>query len=75
VKRRSRAVDKPVKTQRAKAAMPKRGNEPKTVRRRNSSAAGLRKQVALLTRERDEALDAVEEKFKSSRRFRMKPSS
>jgi hypothetical protein len=37
--------------------MPKRGNEPKTVRRRNSSAAGLRKQVALLTRERDEALE------------------
>ena len=34
----------------------KRGSAPKAVRRRSSSAASLHKQVALLTRERDEAL-------------------
>ena len=34
----------------------KRGNAPKAVRRRSSSAASLHKRVALLTRERDEAL-------------------
>ena len=35
----------------------KRGIAPKTVRPRSSSAASLHKQVALLTRERDEALE------------------
>ena len=35
----------------------KRGIAPKTVRRRSSAAAGLNKNVALLTRERDEALE------------------
>jgi hypothetical protein len=57
VKRRSRAGDKPVKTRRRKAATPKLGKAAKAVRRRSSSAASLRKKVALLTRERDEALE------------------
>ena len=35
----------------------KRGIAPKIARRRGSAAAGLHKQVALLTRERDEALE------------------
>ena len=35
----------------------KRGIAPKVARRRGSAAAGLHKQVALLTRERDEALE------------------
>jgi hypothetical protein len=35
----------------------KRGNASKVARRRGSAAAGLHKQVALLTRERDEALE------------------
>src|SRR5450759_4441158 len=36
---------------------PKRRNAPKVARRRGSAAAGLNEKVALLTRERDEALE------------------
>ena len=57
MRRRSRAGGEPVKARRRKAATLKRRNAPKTVRRRSSSAAGLNKKVALLTRERDEALE------------------
>jgi signal transduction histidine kinase len=41
---------------RRKKVAPKRRNAPKAVRRRISSAGSLHQQVALLTRERDEAL-------------------
>jgi GAF domain-containing protein len=57
MKRRSRAGGEPVKARRRKAATPKRRNGPKAGRRLVSSAASLHKQVALLTRERDEALE------------------
>ena len=57
MRRRSRAGGEPIKTRRQKAATLKRGIAPKTVRRRGSSAASLHRQVALLTRERDEALE------------------
>jgi two-component system NtrC family sensor kinase len=57
MKRRSRAGAEPAKARRRKSVTLKRRNGPKTVRRRISSAASLRKQVALLTRERDEALE------------------
>jgi GAF domain-containing protein len=56
MRRRSKPGREPVKTRRRKAATPKRRNGPKAVRRRSSSAASLHKKVALLTRERDEAL-------------------
>ena len=57
MRRRSGAGGKPIKTRRRKAITLKRGIAPKTVRPRSSSAASLHKQVALLTRERDEALE------------------
>ena len=57
MRRRSSTGGKPVKTRRRKAATLKHRNAPKAVRRRSSSAASLHKQVALLTRERDEALE------------------
>jgi len=56
VRRRSSTGGKPVKARRRRAATLKRRNAPKAVRRRSSSAASLHKKVALLTRERDEAL-------------------
>ena len=56
MRRRSKAGGEPAKTRRRKAMTLKRGNAPKAVRRRSSSAASLHKRVALLTRERDEAL-------------------
>ena len=56
MRRRSKPGREAVKTRRRKAATPKRRNGPKAVRRRSSSAASLHKKVALLTRERDEAL-------------------
>jgi hypothetical protein len=55
MKRRSTAGGQPVKARRRKAATLKRRNAPKAVR--SSSAASLHKKVALLTRERDEALE------------------
>ena len=57
MKRRSRAVGEPVKARRRKAVTLKRRNGLKTVRRRGSSAASLHKKVAVLTRERDAALE------------------
>ena len=57
MRRRSRAGGEPVKKRRRKAVTAKRLKAPKAVRRRSSSAAGLNKKVALLTRERDEALE------------------
>ena len=56
MRRRSKPGGEPVKTRRRRAATLKRRNAPKAVRRRSSSAASLHKKVALLTRERDEAL-------------------
>jgi GAF domain-containing protein len=56
VRRRSSTGGKPVKARRRRAATLKRRNAPKAVRRRSSSAASLHKKVALLKRERDEAL-------------------
>ena len=56
MRRRSRAGGEPTKTQRRKTVTLKRRTAPKAVRRRSSSAGSLHKQVALLTRERDEAL-------------------
>ena len=46
-----------MKPRRRKATTLKRGSVPKDDRRRGSAAAGLNKNVALLTRERDEALE------------------
>ena len=57
MRRRSRAGGEPVKARRRKAAPLKRGSLPKDARRPGSAAAGLNKDVALLTRERDEALE------------------
>ena len=55
--RHPRAGGEPAKARRRKAATLKRRNAPKSARRRSSSAAGLKQEVALLTRERDEALE------------------
>ena len=57
MKKRSRAGGKPVKTRRRKAATLKRRNAPKVTRSRRSSVGGKDKKTALLTRERDEALE------------------
>src|ERR1700691_3002600 len=59
VRRRFKAGGKPVRTRRRKAATLKRGNGPKAVGGRRSSAGGLNKKVALLARERDEALEQL----------------
>ena len=53
--RRSSTGGEPIKARRRKAAPLKRAGGPKDARRRGS--AGLNKNVALLTRERDEALE------------------
>jgi GAF domain-containing protein len=54
---RSKAADgETVKARRRKTATLKRSNAPRALRRRSSSAASLDKKVALLTRERDDAL-------------------
>jgi len=55
MRRRSRTAGKPAKALRRKTATLKRRNAPKA-ERRSSSAAGPGKPVALLKRERDEAL-------------------
>jgi hypothetical protein len=57
VKRRSRAGGEPVKTRRRKAMTLKRGSAPRNVRPHSSSAVSMKKQVALLARERDEMLE------------------
>ena len=56
MRRRSRAGGEPEKARRRKTQARKSGITPKAVGPRSSSAASLRQQVALLTRERDEAL-------------------
>ena len=56
MRRRSKPGREPAKARRRKTVTPKRRNAPKAVRRRSSSAAGIDKKIALLTRERDEAL-------------------
>src|SRR4029077_14785225 len=55
--RRSRAGGKPVKARRHKAATRKRRNAPKVMRSRPSSVGGKDEKIALLTHERDEALE------------------
>ena len=55
--RRSRAGGKPVKARRRKAATRKRRNAPKVTRSRPSSVDGKDEKIALLTHERDEALE------------------
>jgi two-component system NtrC family sensor kinase len=56
MRRRSSTGGEPVKARRKSVTL-KRRNGLKTVRRRSSSAASIHEQVALLTRERDEALE------------------
>src|ERR1019366_6286026 len=56
--RRARAAaGEAMKKQRSMTTGPKRRNAPKVIRRRGSAAAGPNKNVELLTRERDEALE------------------
>ena len=57
MRRRSGTGGKPVKARLRGAATLKRRKGPKTVRRRSSSAARQEKEVARLTREREEALE------------------
>ena len=57
MKRRSRAGGQPVKARRRKAVTLKHRNAPKVTRSRPSSVGGKDKKTALLTRERDEALE------------------
>ena len=57
MKRRSRAGGQPVKARRRKAVTLKHRNAPKVTRSRPSSVGGIDKKIALLTRERDEALE------------------
>ena len=57
MRRRSRTGGKPVKARLRGAATLKRRKGPKTVRRRSSFGAGQEKEVARLTREREEALE------------------
>jgi signal transduction histidine kinase len=55
--RRSRAGGKPIKTRRRKAATPRRSGAPKVSDRRNPSSTSADTKIALLERERDEALE------------------
>jgi GAF domain len=57
MKRRSSTGGEPAKTRRHKSVMLKRRNAPKVTRSRPSSVGGKDKKIALLTRERDEALE------------------
>jgi GAF domain-containing protein len=57
MRRRSGTSGEQVKARRRKAATLKRGNTPKVTRSRPSSVGGKDKRIALLTRERDEALE------------------
>ena len=59
MRRRSRAGGKSIKARRREAATPSRLGAPKVLRRRTSSNASLHKKVALLTHERDEALEQL----------------
>jgi hypothetical protein len=55
MKRRSKAVGEPNKTQRRKTPEPKRRNKPKTLARSISSSSGNETEVVRLTRELNEA--------------------
>ena len=57
MRRRSKAGGNPIKTRRRKAATLNRPNAPKVLRRRISHKASLHKNVAVLARERHEALE------------------
>jgi hypothetical protein len=57
MRRRSSTGGEPAKARRRKAATRKRRNAPKVTRSRPSSVGGKDKKIALLTRERDEALE------------------
>ena len=57
MRRRSKTSGELAKTRRRKRGTLKRGNAPKAVRRRASSATSHETKVARLTRERDEALE------------------
>jgi GAF domain-containing protein len=57
MKRRSRAGGEPAKARRRKSVTLKHRNAPKVTRSRPSSVGGKDKTIALLTRERDEALE------------------
>ena len=57
MRRRSKAGGNPIKTRRRKAATLNRPNAPKVLRRRISHKASLHKKVAVLARERHEALE------------------
>jgi signal transduction histidine kinase len=59
MRRRSRAGGEPAKTRRRKTVTPKRRNAPKAARRRSSSAASQDTKIALLARDRDEALEQL----------------
>jgi class 3 adenylate cyclase len=59
MKGRSRAVGEPVKARRRKAVTLKHRTAPKVTRSRPSSVGGKDKKIALLTRERDEALEQL----------------
>ena len=64
MRRRSRAGGEPVKTRRRKTVTLKRRNAPKAARRRSSSAVSQDTKIALLARERDEALEQLSEALK-----------
>ena len=57
MRRRSRAGGEPAKARRRKSVTLKHRNAPKVTRSRPSSMSGKDKKIALLTRERDEALE------------------
>src|SRR5580692_6220656 len=59
MRRRSRASGKPVKTRRRKAATPQRLSAPKVGGRRTPSGTNASTTIALLRRERDEALEQL----------------
>ena len=64
MRRRSRSSGEPNKTRRHKTATLKRRNAPKVARRRSSSAVSQDTKIALLARERDEALEQLSEALK-----------
>jgi signal transduction histidine kinase/regulator of replication initiation timing len=59
MRRRSRAGGKPIKTRRRSTATPRRRNAPKVGGRRTASSTNANTKIALLTRERDEALEQL----------------
>jgi hypothetical protein len=65
MKRRSRRGGEPVKARRRKSVTLKRRNAPKVTRSRPSSAGGKDEKIALLTRERDEALEGASQQVET----------